>query len=323
MDDPLIWVRAVHFASTILVSGIVFFLVFIAEPAFRKISGNGHVPTTVRSRLAQLAWIGLIFVLISGAAWLLLRAARMVDLPLAEIFSDAEVWTVIAQTDFGHGWMARLVLAGLLTGYLLRLQSNQMVKPHWRQLVAVFLAAGLVGTLAWAGHAAAGRGFYGRVHLAADILHLIAAAAWVGALVPLAVLLGAAARGSDHSSTAIAREAALRFSTLGIASVGTILATGIVNSWMLVGSVEALVSTNYGRLLLLKIVLFFVMLAIAGINRLLLTPRIIRAQGSAARNPLRQLRTNSLIETTIGAVILIIIGMLGTLPPGIQEHATR
>jgi putative copper resistance protein D len=323
LDDPLIWVRAVHLASTICVSGVVFFLVFIAEPAFREAGGNEHIPATVRSRLALLAWAGLILVLISGAAWLILVAARTADLPVVEIFSDAAVWTVITQTDFGHDWTARLVLTGILAVAFFPVPSTQFIESHWRRLFAVLLAAGIVGTLAWAGHAAAGSGFYGAVHLAADILHLIAAAAWVGALVPLAVLLGAAARGPDQSSSVIARKAVLRFSTLGIVSVSTLVVTGAVNSWMLVGSMESLVSTDYGRLLLAKIVLFLFMLAIAGVNRTVLTPRLIRVPANSVQPPLRQLRSNSVIEAALGAIILIIVGVLGTLPPGIQEQAAR
>ena len=65
------------------------------------------------------------------------------------------------------------------------------------------LAAALVGTLAFAGHAIGGEGIEGIVHPAADVLHLVAAAAWVGALVPLALLLAMtgrtrrASRGAD------------------------------------------------------------------------------------------------------------------------------
>jgi copper resistance protein D len=89
---------------------------------------------------------------------------------------------------------------------------------------------------------------------------------------------------------------------------------------MLVGSVASLVGTDYGRLLLLKIALFCVMLAIAGVNRIVLTPRLNAAHGGA-QYLLRQLRINSVIEATIGMIILVIVGVLGTLPPGIQEHA--
>lgn len=324
MDDPLIWVRIVHFASTMLVSGVVFFLVFIAEPAFREADGNVRVPAAVRSRLVLFVWTGLILVLISGAAWLLLVASQMADLPAAEMFSDAAIWIVITRTDFGHDWVARLVLTGLLAVAFFPVPSTKFVESYWRRLFAVLLAAGIVGTLAWAGHAAAGQGFDGTIHLAADTLHLIAAAAWVGALVPLALLLGAAARGSDLPSSAIAHKAVLRFSTLGIVSVSTLVVTGAVNSWMLVGSVAALIGTDYGRLLVVKIVLFLFMLAIASVNRVVLTPRLMRVQASAAQLPLlRQLRNNSLIEAAIGAMIVIIIGVLGTLPPGIQEQAAR
>jgi copper resistance protein D len=278
--------------------------------------GSGSLPAIVRSRLAWVAGIGLVFVVVSGAAWLVLQAARMIDLPLAEMFSGAAIWTVITQTDFGHVWIARLGLVGLLTAALFPLHSTQPFKPHWRALFPVVLAAGLVGTLAWGGHAAAaGSGSERVAHLTADILHLIAAAAWVGALGPLVMLLAAVEQGGDEASLFIAREAVLRFSTLGIVSVSALLASGVVNSWMLVGSARAMVGTDYGHLLSLKIALFLVMVATAGVNRLMLTPRIIRARCGAPDDPLRQLRNNSIIEAGVGVLIIVIVSVLGTLPP--------
>jgi putative copper resistance protein D len=116
--------------------------------------------------------------------------------------------------------------------------------------------------LAFAGHAAAGLGIEGAIHLTSDILHLVAAAGWVGALLPLAVLLGTAHRAGHTPSMAIARAATPRFSTLGVVSVGILLATGIANSWVLTGSMEALVGTIYGRLLVVKVALFVLMLSI-------------------------------------------------------------
>lgn len=318
MNDPLVWVRTVHFAATILVSGVVFFRAFIAEPAFRKAGGNEHVAAVVRSRLAWFAWVGLVFIVISGAAWLFFVAARMIDVPLLDAFSDGTVWTVLTGTDFGHDWIVRLVLAGLLPFALFPVPDAQAVGSHWRTIFALLLAAGIVGTLAWAGHAAAGTGLNGTVHLVADIFHLIAAAGWVGALIPLAVLLAAATRGREGFSVILAREAVSRFSTLGIASVGTLVTTGIINAWMLVGSLAAFINTHYGGLLLVKIMLFLAMLAIASINRMILTPHLMRMQATA-QLPLRQLRNNSLIEAALGTTILFIVGVLGILPPGIQE----
>jgi putative copper resistance protein D len=316
MDDPFIWVRAIHFAATILVSGVVLFSAFVAEPAFRKADGGGQIAPRVRAQLAWLAWTGLIVGLVSGAAWLLCVAAQMADLPLQGTFADRRlIWTVLSQTDFGRTWIIRLALAGLIA---ISLRSLPEVKSDWTRFLGVLFAAAFVGTLAWSGHAAAGTGYGGIVHLASDILHLVAAGAWLGALLPLAVMFRATTQGLNRKSVVITREAVLRFSTLGIASVCTLLATGIINSWMLVGSVAALVGTNYGHLLLVKIALFFSMLAVASINRLILTPRLMRTQGATAQMSARKIGANSLIEAGLGTAILLVVGVLGTLQPGIE-----
>jgi putative copper resistance protein D len=138
-------------------------------------------------------------------------------------------------------------------------------------LAIVVAAGGLTGTLAWAGHGAGGAGPAAIIHPAADFLHLVAAAAWVGGLLPLAFLLAAAGR---TSSGAVARAASLRFSAYGIAAVGVLLLTGATNTWYLAGSIRALTATDYGHLLLVKIALFLLMLALATVNRVWLTPAL-------------------------------------------------
>jgi putative copper resistance protein D len=294
LNDLLILVRALHFAATVMVVGVTIFLAFVAEPAFRTGSKNGGVAAVVRSQLAWIAATSLLIVVISGATWLVLLARQMSDLPLTAVFSEGTVWTVLTQTGFGHVWVARLFLAGLLAGTLFLRNSAQRTNSHLRSTLAVLFGASLVGTLAWAGHAAASSDsdIEDIFHLTADILHLVAAAAWVGSLVPLAVLLGAAWRKRDEPSVAIAREATLRFSTLGIVSVGTLVATGVVNSWVLAGSVHALVGTDYGRLLLIKVALFLVMLSIAAINRLWLTPRLVQRRAPEAQRGARGRRVS-------------------------------
>ena len=157
------------------------------------------------------------------------------------------------------------------------------------------MAAAFAGALAWSGHAAGGLGREAIVHPAADVLHLIAAAAWVGALLPLIVLFAAA--DADDASLAMARAATTRFSTLGIISVGTLLVTGIVNTYYLTGGVPALLHTDYGRLLLIKIALFLAMVAIAAVNRFRLTPQLLQQNNiPASRDALRRLRRNAAIE---------------------------
>jgi copper resistance protein D len=88
---------------------------------------------------------------------------------------------------------------------------------------------------------------------------------------------------------------------------------------MLVGSVDALVSTDYGRLLSLKLLLFLAMLAAAAVNRLVLTPRLLLEHGEIGNAALRKLRNNSLIEAILSLFILYLVAILGTLPPGLHE----
>jgi putative copper resistance protein D len=102
-------------------------------------------------------------------------------------------------------------------------------------------------------------------------------------------------------------------------SVGTLVVTGIVNGAILVGSVSALFNTGYGRLLLLKIALFCVMVSVATINRFRLTPRIMRSSAGGHKQDLLQLHTNCWIEVTLGSIILLIVAVLGMLPPGSNE----
>ncbi len=318
MDDPLFYVRALHFAATVSVAGVVFFIVGISEPALRSATDDTRVAFAVRSRLAWIAWISLVVALLSGVPWLVLTAESMSGQPLGAL-SHGVLWTVLSQTDFGNNWLLRFVLACLLGGLFVHFLSAKGVTSLRLKTITALLAAALVGTLAFAGHAIGGEGIEGIVHPAADILHLLAAAAWVGALAPLTLLLKTA--GEDSGSLAIARTATERFSTLGIVSVATLLLTGVVNSWYLVGSVSALTGTGYGRLLLFKLALFAAMVGIAAANWSRLTPRLVQnADPTGAQRARRQLRRNAAVEAALGAAIIAIVAVLGTLPPASHAH---
>jgi copper resistance protein D len=321
LDDPLIYVRGVHYAAMITVAGVVFFVVFIAEPAFRNAGDDTRLPAAVRPPLAWLAWIGLVLTVASGAAWFILVAASMGERSVAEVFSEDFLWVVLLQTEFGRAWVVRAILAGLLAAMFAVTLTAKRKRPTaiWLNVVAVAMAAGLIGMLAWGGHAAGGAGAEGIIHPAADFLHLTAAAAWVGALIPLALLLQAT--GGDAGSLAVARTATLRFSAFGVGSVATLLVTGLINTFYLVGSIQALAGTDYGRLLAAKVALFFAMVAVAAINRFRLTPRLVPDETLApARDALRQLRRNALIEIVLGAVIITIVAKLGVTPPAFEEE---
>jgi putative copper resistance protein D len=136
---------------------------------------------------------------------------------------------------------------------------------------------------------------------------------WIGGLAPLALLL----RGSrcHRGWASLELDAVQRFPTLGIASVATLILSGFVNAWILVGLFRGLVVTAYGQLLMLKLASFAVMLAFAAFNRFALTPRLALASDDARQDALRGLSRNTLIEIALGLSIFAMVGVLGTLHP--------
>ena len=298
MIEPIILARAVHLAATTLAAGTVCFMVLVVEPAFG--SARGSAFATLRWRANVMSWAALATAIASGAIWLALLAADIYGAPLVAVCLHGGLWAVLTGTQFGAVWCARLALALLLAALLVRPELR------WLQLAA---AGALIALIALTGHAGATPGAAGQLHLASDVVHLIAAGVWLGGLPALVLLLFSA-----RPPRGLAARAAVRFSALGVASVGALLLSGIVNSWMLLSAPRDLIATDYGRLLSLKIGLFAAMLALAAVNRFHLTPRLAT---TAAR---RALMRNSLAETVLGAGVLLLVGALGTMQPAAHIH---
>ncbi len=175
-----------------------------------------------------------------------------------------------------------------------------------------------IATLAWTGHGAMDEGTLGWVHLSADILHLIAAGIWVGALVGLVLLVARPVARVDAAHLMLTHRALHGFGAVGTIVVGTIVVTGLVNTWLLVGiaNVPNLPATLYGQLLIAKLVLFAAMLGLAALNRFRLTPvfeRSVAADDHAAA--LATLRGSLCVETACVIAILALVAWLGTLAP--------
>jgi copper resistance protein D len=318
--NPLIAVRDIHFGSTVIVAGIVFFDLFIASPALRQVDVRlGATVAAFRICAAVTQWISLAVSIVSGLAWLGLLAARIAGKPFADVMADGTVWIVLTQTQFGFAWELRFLFAVALAACLVRLARKPGRKtgaPGWQNVLAALLAGAYLGALAFAGHGEEGLGLERYFHLAADFFHLVAAGLWLGGLIPLTLLLVYLRRSREATWIPVACDAASRFSNLGIVAVGILLVSGTINALFLIGRTQALAGTDYGRLLLFKITLFAAMVGLAGINRQYLLPRLCGEAGidQGSRN-VRWLVRSTLVEIVVGLGVILIVGMLGIMAP--------
>jgi putative copper resistance protein D len=304
IDGPMVITRTAHFAASATMAGALIFHGFVAEPALRSMPPAGAL---VRKQVHAVAWIGLATAVVSGLAWVLLLTMSLSDESLGEAVISGALRDVLNLTQFGLVSQVRLVLA-IVLAICLALERSAL----WRRLA---LAAGvcLAGSIAWTGHAASTPFTLGHVHLVSDALHLVAASAWIGGLLPLALLLGAIRYHPGWTSLEL--DAIRRFSTLGTVSVATLILSGSFNAWILVGSFRGLVVTGYGQLLMLKLAAFAVMLTFAAFNRFVLTQRLALSSDQARQDAFRALSRNTWIEIVLGLSIFAIVGALGTLHP--------
>jgi putative copper resistance protein D len=306
-----------------LLEGTFIFWVLISGPAFRQAEAVQGLQARLDRRLLALAWSSLLAATVTGAAWLVIVASQMSAMPLTAVVQSGVVKIVLTQTRFGEDWLIRAALVVVLACCLAAVQRHT-----WRQVstwIGLLAASAFIASLAWAGHGAATDQVpFDSIHLPADILHLLATGAWLGALLPLVLLLATVARDGSPGAVAVARTATLRFSTLGITSVGTLIVTGIVNTWFLAGSIPALLGTQYGQLLLVKVALFAAMIAVASLHRRRYIPSLTNdATEPALRvRAVRQIGRNASIEASIGVFVLAIVGIIGTLPPGLHTEPT-
>jgi putative copper resistance protein D len=298
VTDPLVIARAIHLAATTVAAGMMFFEIVIAGAVFdHRMEKTARLYVTT---LHRWIWLALAISGVSGFAWAVLVAADISNEPATQVFADGTLAKLLTETRFGQVWLWHGVL--LLVAMLLLLSNRRWLA--WARLI---VASAFLGAIACVGHSGAQLGAVGWLQLGADMAHLLAAGLWLGSLPALAILL------AHHESIKMS-DATRRFSGFGIAAVTTLLLTGLFNTYLLTESIWALPDSTYGRLLLLKVAIFAVMLAFAAVNRLCWTPRLPDGVARAA------IRRHSIIEAALGLAVLVIVGILGTLPPPVHAH---
>lgn len=317
----IIITRAVHIGACLILLSLFAFELLVARPALTQAdrSAMRHMQALGEQFRLLAVWSGL-GAIASGIVWFWIVLARMTGTSLWEMPGIDSLDVAITRTQFGGLWSWRLALMLLFT--IANLFTSQKCRNVlWRsrawQCVGAIIATTLLGSLEWAGHAGATLGVERPIHLTADAAHLIAAGLWPGGLLPLTLLLVQACRSSEPSLVLAAGAITRRFSALSLLVVAALAATGLTNSYFLVGSLRALVTTEYGRLLMLKVLLFVIMMGLGACNLLRFKPQLALAneQNATQRDALRKLMRNVIAELCLGTLIVFIVSALGATPP--------
>lgn len=301
LELSVVLLRLAQYLGAVLLLGVPLFF------ALRMPSSDAAVERWPRKTMLAAA----LMTVIASLAALVLQTAVMAG-SMAEALKPASLAYMAFDMDIGRAFLARAVVAALAGVLLLVLQPG---RASWIDLSVLGLV--VCASLAWTGHGAATEGALGVVHLAADIIHTAAAAMWLGALAALGLFL--TIPHGDPVRDRLTHDALHGFAGMGTLAVGLLVATGLVNTWFLVGPdrLGALLTTPYGLLLSAKLAVFVGMLALAASNRFVLTPGLHRALEVENQKPsaIGALRRSLVLETLMAVILLGLVAMMGTLAP--------
>jgi copper resistance protein D len=296
IDLTVVVLRWLQFAAAVVALGLPIFQTFAP--------GTG---SRAAGRAAAIAGIMLSMGAVGG---LVAQTAMMAGSWTAGL-DAAAIGYVIQSTGLGMAHVARAALA-LLGVVLLLAGRGQRVMT----VMAIVAFAGATASFAWSGHGASSEGAAGLVHLVADIIHALAAAIWLGALVGFCIVLTR----RDPSNVEASARSLARFATLGTAAVLALTLTGLVNAAFLVGvdGSDRLADSAWGVLLFAKLLLFTVMIWLASHNRYTLTPALERAikAGVETGEAVLSLRVSVGVELVAGIALLGLVAAMGVqMPP--------
>jgi putative copper resistance protein D len=249
---------------------------------------------------------------VSGAVWLVLQAADLTDSPLDEAWRDGALGTLLFDTYAGRVWQIRIGMAAALVLNVGALAVTGL-KPMqgWLNATGLALAGAVLISAAWLGHAGADPSELGPLHLSVHAAHMLAAATWLGGLLPFSLLLRQARRAPTATDLALARRTGIRFGNLAQLAVAILLLCGIVNTGLVVDSFGNLLTGEFAELLAAKVGLLLIMLVLAAENRRRLVPNLASDGPAVAA----RLHRNVIGELALGGLILLIAGVLGITAP--------
>ena len=336
-------VRAASSAAIALLAGGLVFLLAVWLPGLRRLARS---PATAGPedgwRTAAGAFQARATAWLAGAALAGLVATALGIVLQAATATGGSFWSAldsgliddVLNTRFGDVWKLRFTAFGVLAALLLLLPADTgrrwsgpddgsggraAGRTAW---LAAFAAACLylVASPALAGHAGAADD---KALLAPlDVVHVAAMSCWVGGVALLLLAVPAATRSLDPPDrTRLLATLVARFSTVALAAVAALVASGVAQSILYLDSLSDLVETAFGRAIVVKVALLGALVALGAYNRRRSQPELKRL-AAGAEAPGRTgvaLRRTLRAEVALMAAVLAVTAALVAYSPSAGE----
>jgi copper transport protein len=277
-------------------------------------------------RARALVWGGWATTTVAALAEMLVQGPYVAGEALGQVWNGSLIDATL-HTTYGTAHSVRLLLLGAL-GVVL---GAQLRDPHRSRLAEVSgaLGIGIVLTYAASGHAESEDPRW--LTMTSYAAHLAAMATWLGGLAYL--LVAVLPRGEPGEL----RRVLPVFSRTAMCCVAVLAVSGTYQAWLGIGTVDALTSTRYGQLVLVKVALFLCILALANMSRVVVQRRYVRTVAYAmtdapvdvvappadvVASPVARLRRSVFAELAVGVAVLAVTSVLVAEPPGKAALAT-
>lgn len=241
----------------------------------------------LRRSLFITAAIAIVLALLTSAWRVMVQAGRLMD-DIASMI-DPEIIAISLEGPLGSSTLVRLLASILLL--------IAIIVPRARVIGSLSGAAAMALSFGMTGHATRDPQW---ALMGLITIHLLAVSFWFGALLPLYRL---SAPGADHQEAA---RLSHRFGRQATVIVPILIAVGAGFAFLLLGSPQALITTAYGQMLLVKLAIVGVVLAIAALNKLKLVPALEAGTPGADQRFRTSLKWETLVFLSIFATTALL-----------------
>jgi copper transport protein len=330
--------RALQYAALAVAAGVLVFLLWIWSPVLAAAAGGSeawrHGSEAFARRASTLMLVAAVVGTFSALGAVVLEAAEAAGVSawsalrphvMREVLGTkfGTVWTIAAAAWVIFGGAAAVVFAGWrASAPVLRPVALGAAGLSLRAPVRAVAVAPLVPLLylalvpALSGHGSTQSPV--GVMFPANVLHVVAVSAWVGGLVALLLAVPAATRRLALGDRAgLLAPLLLRFSAVALTCVLVLVVAGLVQAYIEIRHLDLVLSTAFGRAVLIKTVLLLGLVVLGALQRRRLVPAVARAarEGRSPGADGVSLASALRAEAALMAAVLAVTGALAGYAP--------